>query len=324
MARKLRIEYPGALYHVINRGNYRSDIFASDGAREAFERCLFEACAKSAWVLHDFVVMQNHYHLALKTPEGNLVVGMQWLQATFASRFNRYRKETGHLFQGRYKALVIEDGDSLAEVCRYIHLNPVRAGAASVPGLRDYRYSSYWYLWRPKRRPEFLRPQSVLVEAAGLRDNPQGWTSYEEDLAKHAAADPTGHGRTYVSLSHGWCLGSDAFRGELVQLHGVKANSRALGGAGAAEVRAQKWEHLTAKGLGLLGKCEDDLSRGPKSARWKVALAVFLKERTQASNPWLANRLKIGKPVYLRRLVSAAKRGETSPELRLLRVQCTT
>ena len=139
------------------------------------------------------------------------MVGMQWLQATFASRFNRYRKETGHLFQGRYKALVIEDGDSLAEVCRYIHLNPVRAGAASVPGLRDYRYSSYWYLWRPKRRPEFLRPQSVLVEAAGLRDNPQGWTSYEEDLAKHAAADPTGHGRTYVSLSHGWCLGATRF-----------------------------------------------------------------------------------------------------------------
>jgi REP element-mobilizing transposase RayT len=324
MARMLRLEYPGALYHIINRGNYRSDIFANEKTREAFEVCLFEACVKSAWILHDFVVMRNHYHLALKTPEANLVVGMQWLQATFASRFNHFRKEAGHLFQGRYKALVIEDGDSLAEVCRYIHLNPVRAGAATVPGLRDYRNSSYWYLWRPKLRPEFLRPQSVLVQSAALRDNLQGWISYEEDLAKHAAADPAGHGRTYISLSHGWCLGSKAFRGELIQRHGVKANSRALGGVGATEVKAQEWERLTLKALGLLTKCEDDLSRGPKSARWRVALAVFLKERTQASSPWLANRLKVGRPAYLRRLVSAARRGDPSPELGLLRVQCTT
>ncbi len=105
MPRKLRLEYPGACYHVINRGNYRADIFRTEGTKAAFEACLFEACSKSDWVLHAYVLMSNHYHLAVETPAGNLVAGMHWLQATFANRFNRLRGERGHLFQGRYKAL---------------------------------------------------------------------------------------------------------------------------------------------------------------------------------------------------------------------------
>ena len=107
MARKLRLEYPGACYHVINRGNYRADVFRTPGAQAAFESCLFAACEKSGWQLHAFVIMRNHYHLAMATPQGNLVAGMQRLQATFANRFNRLRGERGHLFQGRYKALLV-------------------------------------------------------------------------------------------------------------------------------------------------------------------------------------------------------------------------
>ena len=84
MVRKLRLEFPGACHHVINRGNYQADIFKTEQTKAAFEACLFEACRKSGWVLHAFVIMRNHYHLALETPEGNLVAGMQWLQATFA------------------------------------------------------------------------------------------------------------------------------------------------------------------------------------------------------------------------------------------------
>ena len=80
MPRKLRLEYPGANYHVINRGNYRADVFRSEGAKAAFEECLFEGCTRCAWLLHGFVVMRNHFHLALETPDGNLAAGMQWLQ----------------------------------------------------------------------------------------------------------------------------------------------------------------------------------------------------------------------------------------------------
>jgi REP element-mobilizing transposase RayT len=132
MARKLRLEFPGACYHVINRGNYRSDIFRTERTKSAFVTCLFEACAKSAWLLHAFVVMRNHYHLAIETPEGNLVLGMKWLQATFANRFNGWRQERGHVFQGRYKALLVQEGDPLGLVCHYIHLNPVPAFSRST------------------------------------------------------------------------------------------------------------------------------------------------------------------------------------------------
>jgi putative transposase len=162
MPRKLRLEYPGAIYHVINRGNYRGHIFGTEGAKAAFEECLFEARTMSAWVLHAFVLMSNHYHLALETPEGNLVAGMQWLQATFANRFNRLRRERGHLFQGRYKALLVEGGGALGAVCHYIHLNPVRAGLVAVERLRSFRYSSYWYLWEKRQRPGFLALAAAL------------------------------------------------------------------------------------------------------------------------------------------------------------------
>src|SRR5690606_4317030 len=129
-----------ACYHVINRGNYRADIFGTEGARAAFESCLFEACGKSGWVLHAYVIMRNHYHLALETPAGNLVAGMQWLQATYANRFNKLRNERGHLFQGRYKALLVEPDGALGQVCDYVHLNPVRAGVVPVERLDEFRY----------------------------------------------------------------------------------------------------------------------------------------------------------------------------------------
>ena len=105
---------------------------------KAFEKTLFEACAKCGWLLHAYVVMRNHYHLALETPEANLVEGMRWLQGTFAIRFNASRGERGHVFQSRYKSLVIEEGRPLLGLVNYIHLNPVRAGMVTTAGLREF------------------------------------------------------------------------------------------------------------------------------------------------------------------------------------------
>ena len=110
------------MYHVLNRGNYRSWIFEDEGAKSSFEKCLFEACERSGWILHAYCVMGNHYHLAIETPLGNLSSGMKWLQGVFATRYNRFRKERGHLFQGRYKSILVEGGERLAWLCHYIHL----------------------------------------------------------------------------------------------------------------------------------------------------------------------------------------------------------
>ena len=104
MAPRLRIQYEGALYHVINRGNFQHDAFQSAGAAKAFVATLGEACERHAWRVHAYVVMRNHYHVARETPLANLVDGMHWLQRKFSSRFLRFRRLRGHVFQGRYQA----------------------------------------------------------------------------------------------------------------------------------------------------------------------------------------------------------------------------
>jgi len=141
MARKLRIQFEGAMYHVINRGNYGRDLFGNEGEAQAFLETVGEAKAMMGWRLHAYVLMRNHYHLAMETPEPNLVEGMHWLQSTWATRFNRFRQERGHLFQGRYQALLIEDAAVLGKVVDYIHLNPVRAKIVLAEQVRDYPWS---------------------------------------------------------------------------------------------------------------------------------------------------------------------------------------
>ncbi len=296
MARRLRMEYPGACYHVINRGNYRADVFGTEGAKAAFEACLFEACGKSGWVLHAFVIMRNHYHLAVETPEGNLGLGMQWLQATFANRFNRLRAERGHLFQGRYQALLVETESALGPVCQYIHLNPARAGIVPVVRLGEYRHGSYWYLRQPKARPGFLNLQTALEDAGGLPDAPAGWKRYAAYLEWAMAESPVGRNRSYVSLSTGWALGSSDYRARLIQEHEPAAEPRAWGREGAREIRAARWADTLARCLRRLGKCSADARADRKGAAWKAAIALRLKLTTQADNRWLAVQLHMGRP----------------------------
>lgn len=126
MPRKQRIEFAGACYHIISRGNYRKDLFEEEGTARAFEKTIFEAALRCGWKIPAYVIMGNHYHLVVRTPEPNLVAGMQWLQSTFATRFNRFKRESGHVFQGRYKSLLVEEGRLLLGLMDYVHLNPVR------------------------------------------------------------------------------------------------------------------------------------------------------------------------------------------------------
>ncbi len=308
MARKLRLEFPGACYHVLNRGNYRAQVFATERTRAAFEACLFEACEKSGWLLHAFVVMNNHYHLALETPEGNLVSGMQWLQATFANRFNRLRGERGHLFQGRYKALLVEPGAALGQVCHYLHLNPVRAGLVPVADLPTYRASSYWHLGQ-KKRPAVLRVETALAEAGELADTPAGRQAYAHFLAWQAAEGPAGRTKAYVSMSRGWALGTKDFKAALVSNHALAETSRAWETSGVREMREARWENALAAGLAVLGQTRADAAAARKSAPWKVALAAKLKQTTQANNRWLAENLHMGTPVAVSHHTGRLRRG---------------
>jgi REP element-mobilizing transposase RayT len=304
MARKLRLEFPGAIYHVINRGNYRQFVFKSAGAKQAFEDCLFAACERSGWRLHAFVVMGNHYHLALETPRGNLVAGMQWLQSTFANRFNKLRGERGHLFQGRYKSLLVEEGPALGQLCHYIHLNPMRAGLVTAERLAGYRQSSYWYVGQPKLRPVFLSCETALIEAGVLPDNPAGWRSYADYLAWQAAEGPVGKSKAYVSMSKGWALGGKDFKQTLLQDHAVAVDARAWESDGVREVRKAHWQRALDRLRGRVPAKETEDDR--KSAPWKVRLARQMKATTDASNGWLAERLGMGSGFYLSKHVGLA------------------
>ncbi|MDP1579515.1 MAG: transposase [Candidatus Didemnitutus sp.] len=308
MARKLRLEFPGACYHVINRGNYRAQVFATEKTRAAFEACVFEACEKSGWLLHAFVVMNNHYHLALETPQGNLVAGMQWLQATFANRFNRLRGERGHLFQGRYKSLLVESGEALGQVCHYVHLNPVRAGLVTVDDLASYRASSYWHLWQ-KKRPSCLHVETALTEAGALADTAAGRKAYAKFLAWQATEGPAGKNKAYVSMSRGWALGTQDFKTALIKDHALAESSRAWEKSGVQEIQETRWTAALASGLAALGKSAEDADTDLKSAPWKVALAAKLKQTTQANNRWLAEHLHMGTPIAVSHHTGQLRRG---------------
>ena len=141
MARPLRIEYDGALYHVTSRGNDRKAIFKDDHDRELFLSTLAQVAERFHWLCHAYCLMNNHYHLVIETPDGNLSKGMRHLNGVYTQTFNKRHGRVGHVFQGRFKGILVQKDSHFLEVCRYVMLNPVRAKMIGHP--RQWRWSSY-------------------------------------------------------------------------------------------------------------------------------------------------------------------------------------
>lgn len=303
MARKLRIQYPGAIYHVINRGNYRQDVFGSAGAAHAFVVTLGEAAELFRWRVHAYVVMRNHFHLALETPEPNLVAGMHWLQSTYATRFNRLRQESGHLFQGRYQAILIENASALCRVINYIHLNPVRAGVIPAAQVAMFRWSSLSAFGKADR-PAWLYPDVVLNEL-NLSATKAGWQAYTDYLMA-LAGDPAAQERQeFARLSQGWAIGSDGWRETLAKEHARLAAAGTIPATEARELNEAAYQQLLDTLLQSAGKTAADLTAAPKGAPWKIAAARELRAKVNAPHAWIARALHMGQPssvrVYLAR-----------------------
>ncbi|NOY65250.1 MAG: addiction module toxin RelE [Nitrospirae bacterium] len=141
MARPLRIEFPGAVYHITSRGNAKQNIFLDENDFKEFLAILCHVVKRYNWFLHAYCLMNNHYHLIVETPEGNLSIGMRQLNGIYTQRFNKRHHRVGHLFQGRFKAILVDKESYLLELCRYIVLNPVRAGLTRDPN--EWKWSSY-------------------------------------------------------------------------------------------------------------------------------------------------------------------------------------
>lgn len=171
MARPLRIEYSGAIYHVTARGNTRSDIYLEDADRKAFLKLLGEVCERYNCCCHAYCLMTNHYHLLIETAEANLSQGMRQLNGVYTQTFNRRHHRVGHVFQGRYKSILVERDSYLLEAIRYVILNPVRAGMIKTAG--QYRWSSYRSMIGRATTPEWLNRDWALSQFGKRVSNAQ-------------------------------------------------------------------------------------------------------------------------------------------------------
>ncbi len=215
MARPLRIEFPGAVYHVTARGNGRMAIVADDGDRQGFVDLLASIVERFGWRCYAYCLMDNHYHLLIETPEANLSRGMRQLNGVYTQRFNRRHDHVGHLFQGRFKSILVEQQAYLLEVCRYVVLNPVRA--AMVPSADRYRWSSYRATAGRCKSPPWLQTDWLLGQFGQSR--PEARARYCQFVR-----EGVGEASPWASLRRQIVLGSAAFLERLSPLLGGRAD----------------------------------------------------------------------------------------------------
>jgi len=205
MARPLRIEYEGAVYHVTSRGNARADIYLSDDDRKIFLDVLKHVIDRFGWLCHAYCLMSNHFHLMIETPQGNLSRGMRQLNGVYTQRFNRSHDRVGHLFQGRFKSIVVDKDAYLLELSRYIVRNPVAAGM--VEDVSDWLWSSYQATAGDAPVPDFLSIDWLLSQFGSQPAHAK--KAYASFVRKERSASP------WKSLNGPDILGDDVFREQL-------------------------------------------------------------------------------------------------------------
>jgi len=225
MARPLRIEFTGALYHVTARGDRREAIYEDDGDRESFLDILGDVIDGWNWVCHAFCQMTNHYHLVIETPDGNLSKGMRQLNGVYTQYSNRRHKRVGHLFQGRYKAILVDGDAYLLELSRYVVLNPVRAGMVAEPG--EWPWSSYNAMLGKGFCPPWLTTEGMLAQFSDKR-------TVARRRYKRFVPDGIGGASIWQDLNRQIFLGDDVFvekmqaklKGELESVNIPRAQRR--------------------------------------------------------------------------------------------------
>jgi len=315
MLRQLRVEYPGAIYHVMSRGNRRQDIYVDEVDRQDFLKTLAETCQKTGFEVHAYCLMRNHFHLVVETPNANLVAGMRWLLSTYTIRLNHRQGLVGHVFSGRYKAISVEGSGTgyLRTACDYVHLNPVRAGLLGPQErLLAYPWSSLtWYLAAPAHRPAWLRVDRLLGEQGIFEDTAAGRAEFERRLEERRRAEPDE--REWQPLRRGWYVGSEAFKAQLLgRMEGQLGEHHA--GQLRQESAAAKGERLIRAELKRLKWREADLGRQAKTHPLKLALAARLRRETTLTVREIASRLQMGSWKSLNnRLYLAGKAKAQSP-----------
>jgi REP element-mobilizing transposase RayT len=278
----------------MNRGDRREDVFHDDSDRYLFLKTLGETCVRTGWQIHAYCLMRNHFHLIIETPRANLVAGMKWLLGTYTTRFNRRHQYFGHLFSGRYKALVVDGSTTgyLRAVCDYVHLNPARAHLLKRGHqLRDYPWSSYPAYLKPRsERPVWLRVDRVLGEAGIPKDSSAGRDEFGKRMELRRWE---GDDEIYQKIRRGWVLGSEEFRAEL--LDAIKtSHTEHIHGEELRQSEEQRAEHIVREGLRNLGWTTQQLRTTPKGDPRKLKIARRLRNETTMTWSRITTRLHTG------------------------------
>jgi REP element-mobilizing transposase RayT len=332
MARPLRLEFPGAIWHVTARGNARGAIFVNDGDRTAFLGILEKVVDTFRWQVHAWVLMGNHYHLVVETPDPNLARGMRQLNGIYTQRFNARHERVGHLLQGRYKALLVERQTHLLELARYVVLNPVRGGL--VEHAADWPWSSYRATAGLTQPPAWLEVSWLLTHFDG-----QGSRRAQKRYAAFVAEGIGSGYRPWSQVIGQLYLGREQFVAEAVGRSSAAATcpehpraQRAAGHAGARELLAAVADEfgaapealrtvrrgLARKALALLGRQDlalhlRELAPMLGVTDWSVSHLATAGERLAVADASFRAKLEV-----VRRRLSLPDRspyGQTSPQL---------
>ena len=319
MPRKARLEFAGAVYHLLDRGDRREAIFRDDRDRENFLATLGQACRRTGWRVHAWVLMTNHYHLLVETPQSNLVAGMRWFQTTYTIRFNRRHRLNGHLFQGRYKAVTVDPDESgyFVVLSDYIHLNPVRARMISLEQrLFDFPWSSYRWYAATSGRAKWFDPRRVLGEL-GLEDTATGRKLYAERMRERAVDERADRNAApNERLRRGWCLGGASFRERMLCLLEKTSEKFSQGREVEGAVRrshdSNEARRILMDAMSCFELNETDLNGLKRNDPRKLAIARLIRNRTSVPNQWIAQELSLGHVSNVSRYCSGktAKRAE--------------
>ena len=269
MTRAWRIEYEGAFYHVLSRGNEKQDVFITDGDRNLFLATVAEMGERFEIDVFAYVLMDNHYHLLFRTNRANLCRSMQWFGATYTKRFNLRHNRSGHLFQGRFKNMLVQNDAYLLQLSYYIHRNPLRAGI--VKRLADYKWSSYRAYAYGTSHQKWLDTNVILTQLMNVKDQHH---AYRENMQRYSKEEQ----RVWEDLRHGIFVGTEKFV--------KKIKKRYLPDIPHAELPSQKQavrdvniETVILKAAGFL-KCDMNLfrqsSRISKSVKVDRDLLIYV------------------------------------------------
>lgn len=296
------MEYAGAIYHVMSRGDRREAIFLDDDDRRKFLLTLGEACERAEWEVHAYCLMGNHFHLVMETAKPTLASGMKWFLGTYTQRFNARHRMRGHLFAGRYKSLLVDGSDDfyLRVVCDYVHLNPLRAG---MPGtaLEEYVWSSYpEYLKPPRKRVGWLHVDRLLGEHGIRQDNRRGRLEFRELMTERCEQEGHAEEEFWAGIRRGWKFGAEDF---VERLAGMGHAGEGKSGSHLSDALEETMEEkargvirafLKRRGIGL-----EEFRGLKKGDPAKVRLAGELRRRTTMTMAWIARELNAGVPQTL-------------------------